>query len=906
MHVRHEGSLPDASAVYAVSVCLLRSLARCSELGVFQVSVTRFSIRGFCSRQVASVLLVGATILGLGSCGELVGEVHVLRSEPSDGGLGPTEVGDPREQAECRGGAARCQGPVLQHCELDGSGWRSLERCASAALCVAAEGEVSRCMEPACEAGLSCDGSVLRQCAVDQTGYEALDTCLSAAHCDPSQGACQDAPCVAGELSCNGASLRRCNGTPTGHDQLATCVTAALCGDLLRAACGENLASCDLEQPACPPPACEVGELRCAGPRLESCNAGRNGWDFVDECVTAGVCELTRQNPVAVSCVEPLCGPGDTVCSAAGAILACSLDQTEYVTPVAQCRSADFCTPGGCEADPCTPGALSCNGSVLQLCQESPDGSSLSRVAVSDCQTQQLCQATLTQGAGTPPACLPPACAAGELRCAGRQMQACNAGRTDFVNRELCATDGLCQAGVGLGVCPTPCSGSTCNGSILRGCNADFTALIDLENCGTAAECNSVAGTCDDPCVAGQRRCNGAALEECESPLEGWQRLETCETGQLCELTLNANRTTCESPRCAPGQRRCTGQALEVCNVGLTGFLTERTCTAGQVCDAVNQQCDVCVAGSVDCEGDLFLRCSANGQLQSEQQCGAGLCSSAGNNVGCLSCPTANAFRCDNQGSLFQCSANQRLETQVDVCRTPQLCRAELGKCLGCDTPGSSRCNGAQVLTCSSENTESVSATCATAALCQTNGSTAACQDRACLPGALECTAGGEVLLCNAAQTGYRQQSPRVTCESPALCDVSAPGGCRPRTCQSGERRCNGDIVEVCNDDLTAFRVETDCNDRLFCNGAETCNPATRACQAGAAPCANDGSFCSGTEGCSEGTDSCTSTGSPCGAGQICSDALGQCVQCVGDPDCAPGQSCVANACVGGTLDGGT
>lgn len=845
-------------------------------------------------------------MVGPVSCGELVGNVEVLRSEPADGGQGEGDAGEQLESSACRGGAARCQGPVLQHCELDGSGWRSLERCASAALCVARQGEVSRCVEPACEPGVSCDGSVLRECAVDLSRYEPLDTCISSAHCDPSQGACQEAPCVAGEISCNGASLRRCNGTPTGHDELAACATAALCADLVQVACGEDRVSCDLQGATCPAPVCDVGEVRCDGARLESCNAGRNGWDFADECVTAGVCELTRQNPVAVSCVEPVCAPGDTICSSAGAILACSIEQTEYVTPIAQCRSADFCAPGGCEADPCTPGALSCNGSVLQICQESPDRSSLSRVAVGDCQTQRLCQATLAQSAGTPPACVPPVCAAGEFRCAGRQMEACDAGRTDFVNRELCATDGLCQAGAGLGACPTPCSGFACNGSILRGCNADLTALVDLENCGTAAKCNSVAGKCDDPCVPGQRRCNGAALEECENPLEGWQRLETCETGQLCELSLNANRTTCEPRRCAPSQRRCTGQALEVCNAGLTAFVTERTCAAGQVCDAANRQCDVCPAGTVDCEGDLFLRCAANGQLQSEQQCGPGLCSSVGSNVGCLRCPTANAFRCDNQGSLFQCSANQQLETQVEVCRTPQLCRAELGRCLDCDPPGSSRCNGSEVLTCSLQHTESVSDVCDTAALCQTSGSTAACQDGACGPGSFECTTGGEVLVCNAGQTGYRQQSPRVVCETPALCDVNLPSGCRQRACQRGERRCSGDVIEVCNDDLTAFRLETDCNDRSFCNGAETCNPLTRACEAGALPCASDASFCNGTESCSEGTDRCTSSGNPCGAEQICSEGLEQCVQCVRDTDCAQGQTCAGNACTGGTPDGGT
>lgn len=858
------------------------------------------------SRCIASALLAAGAMASLGSCENLVGEVEVLRSEPGDAGTNVDGASEPGDSSACLGGAARCQGPVLQHCALDGSGWKSLQRCASATLCVAGEGEVSRCLEPVCEPGVSCDAEILRQCAADLAAYEPLDTCESAAHCDASAGACEAAPCVTGEVSCNGSVLQRCNGTPTGYDALATCATAALCADLVQASCGGEPASCELREPRCPAPVCEVGELRCEGARLETCNAGRNGWEFVDECVTAGVCDITRQNPVAVTCVEPICDPGETVCSPAGAILACNLEQTEYASQISQCRSADFCTPAGCEADPCAPGALSCNGSALQLCQESGDGASLSRVTVGDCKTQELCQATLSQGAGTPPTCLPPACAAGEFRCAGRQMQACNAGRTDFVNRELCATDALCEAGAGLGACPTPCSGFACNGSILRGCNPELTGLVNVENCGTAAKCNSVLGKCDDPCVAGQRRCNGAALEECQNPLDGWQRLQTCETGPLCELSLNANRTTCESRRCDPGQRRCTGQTLEVCNAGLTGFVTERTCLAGQFCDAANQQCDVCVAGAVDCEGDLFSRCAANGQEESELQCGPGLCSSTGNNVGCVRCAPANAFRCDNQGSLFQCSADQQLDVQLDACRTPQLCRAQLGACLECDPPGSSRCSGAQVLTCSAQNGESVSATCATAALCRSEGGDAVCEDSACAAASLECTAGGEVLVCNEGQTGYRQQSPRVICQSPALCDPAAPGGCRPAACQPSERRCNGSSVEICNDDLTGFRLETSCNDGIFCNGAETCNPGTRSCRAGAPPCASDGLFCNGVESCSEASDSCGSSGNPCSAGQVCSPGLARCVQCVTDADCAPGESCAGNSCSGVVSDGGT
>ncbi|HWO09249.1 MAG TPA: hypothetical protein VNN80_07205, partial [Polyangiaceae bacterium] len=787
------------------------------------------------SSSLARALVLAGLGVAASGCGMVVGDVD-LRLPPPDGG---PQRGQEGLSPGCQAGAVRCQGPVLQACSADGSGWRPLQRCASAALCVDAPGEVSRCLDRTCEPGITCSGSELLQCNEESNGFDRLATCQSAAHCDAMNGACKEGPCVPGEVSCNGATLQRCNEEQTGYDPIATCETAALCDDLLARTCDAGALTCDVSGARCEPASCELGQLRCSGTRLEVCNAGRNGWDFVDECVTEGVCDATLSNPVASSCIEPPCDVGDVVCSPAGARLACNEQRTEYSVPVSQCRTADDCTPQGCQVDPCTPGELSCNGATLQQCQAPAGGGRPGRIALGDCGTRQLCELSLTRPAGAAPACVPPTCAAGEFSCAGRQMQVCNAGRTEFVNRQLCASDGLCQAGVGLGACPPPCTGATCNGSMLRTCNEDLTGFVDTEDCGTAAQCDLVAGRCTDPCVPGALRCNGAALERCENPLQGWQRLQTCTTAGLCQLSVAQQRTTCEAPRCSAGQRRCDGQNLEVCNADLSGFALETTCAPGQICNAANQQCDVCAAGSARCDGDVFSLCSANGQSVSTQRCGAGLCSASGANLGCLECAQPGAFRCDNQGSLFQCSADQQREDQLDVCRTPQLCRADLGRCLGCSTPGASRCDGAQVLTCSAQNTESVTQVCASAVLCEQNGPTARCDASPCtVP--FQCTNQGEVLVCNAGQTGYVSQAPRVFCASAGLCDATAVDGCQQPACAPGERSCDGAVVQVCNDARTGFRPETSCNaaNGLSCveaNGSATCQctPDTFRCAPG-------------------------------------------------------------------------
>jgi hypothetical protein len=470
--------------------------------------------------------------------------------------------------------------------------------------------------------------------------------------------------------------------------------------------------------------------------------------------------------------------------------------------------------------------------------------------------------------------------------------------------------------------------------------------------------------------VPGALRCNGTALERCQSRLQGWQRLETCVTPGLCQTSVNQNRLTCPAPLCSVGQHRCTGQTLEVCNADLSGFTAVTTCGAGQICDAQNQQCDICSGGAVSCNGDVFNRCAANGQSVTTQQCGAGLCSASGGNVGCLQCATPGGFRCDNQGSLFQCSADQLQENQLDVCRTPQLCRASQGRCLDCDPVGGSRCDGNRVLSCSAQNTESVTQVCDSADLCRSTGATTATCDQSQCPGPFQCTNQGEVLVCNAGETGYVSQTPAVVCATPELCDVTAPSGCEAPACAPGQRRCDNAVVEVCNDARTDFRPESTCNvnsglncvedgddascacspgayrcaagqltrcngggtafadvpgdaecdgaDRVSCSGAtlvrDACGDVSHCLASTGGTCAecvgaaecDDGAFCTGEEACAGGQCQ-AGPGSPCAPGQICSEPTESCVGCLNDGDCPSGQTCVATVC---TLveppDGGT
>jgi len=108
--------------------------------------------------------------------------------------------------------------------------------------------------------------------------------------------------------------------------------------------------------------------------------------------------------------------------------------------------------------------------------------------------------------------------------------------------------------------------------------------------------------------------------------------------------------------------------------------------------------------------------------------------------------------------------------------------------------------------------------------------------------------------------------------------------------------------------------VDADCDDGVFCNGAETCD-GSGTCQSGAAPCAagdtcdetanvcvapppppectvdadcDDGVFCNGAETC-DGSGTCQSGAAPCAAGDTCDETANV---CVAPSDCTVDETC--------------
>jgi hypothetical protein len=214
--------------------------------------------------------------------------------------------------------------------------------------------------------------------------------------------------------------------------------------------------------------------------------------------------------------------------------------------------------PAPGEAGLCEPGAMRCDGALLQACAD--DGSSW--VTIQRCAAAALCQSD-------PATCLPATCGADEMTCAGAVLQKCNPDRTGWDVFNTCLSPGHCNAG--------------------------------LRQCLT------------EPCAPGDRRWDRSeadqapVLEVCNQDRADWTRLDGCVTRKLCDQTLTSvalgglvvgsdgmlqvQPTTdpssvvlCNLPACAVGEARCDGTRLQFCSEGRTGWITAEECASEALC----------------------------------------------------------------------------------------------------------------------------------------------------------------------------------------------------------------------------------------------------------------------------------------------------------------------------------
>jgi hypothetical protein len=136
-------------------------------------------------------------------------------------------------------------------------------------------------------------------------------------------------------------------------------------------------------------------------------------------------------------------------------------------------------------------------------------------------------------------------------------------------------------------------------------------------------------------------------------------------------------------------------------------------------------------------------------------------------------------------------------------------------------------------------------------------------------------------------------------CDNGLFCDGAET--CDPvNDCQSGADPCPGLSCDEAGDVCVACQVDVDCDDGAFCNGAESCNAG--ACQAGTPPAGDDGVSCT-EDSCDEANDvivhvpndGLCDNGLFCDGAEIC-DAVNDC-QPGTAPEVDDGVSCTEDSC---------
>ena len=396
---------------------------------------------------------------------------------------------------------------------------------------------------------------------------------------------------------------------------------------------------------------------------------------------------------------------------------------------------------------------------------------------------------------------------------------------------------GKCKCKSGLKKCDGKCvdvSTDEANcGACGRACPAGKTCV--------GGQCSGGATTqpvCGDGRAEGSEICDGADLKGA-----------TCQSlgfigGTLaCATNCTYDTSGCLSPSCTTDAD---------CPPGPAGDCQKAVCVSG-TCGFVADNSDV-PADSNPCTNDLCIDgVPSQTNVASGTACGGGFCNGQGACVGCVTaenCPSPTnpcEVRVCNSGTCGFAAANSG-----QACGSGGTCQA--GVCTGCTGEGSA-CVGSSPGRCSTQGTVVCSngqAVCNAPQGASANEVGAACTCSPSGSGTKQCSADGTSIVCVCCQNA-NDCSSGTFCEGTWAC---VDGACvnTPRNCDDGYSCTNN----FCNEALQSCQftpINAACNDGLFCNGTETCDPTnpnahpTTGCVAGTPPC--PGGICD------EDTDQC-------------------------------------------------
>ncbi len=403
--------------------------------------------------------------------------------------------------------------------------------------------------------------------------------------------------------------------------------------------------------------------------------------------------------------------------------------------------------------------------------------------------------------------------------------------------------------------------------------------------CDGSETCDAAAG-----CLAGNApNCNdgiGCTVDSCD------------EVGDICVNT--SDNSLCDNGQFCDGAETC--DPVLDCQSGAPPIIDDGVACTDDSCDEVN---DIVInaVNNGNCDNGLF--CDGMETCDPTLDCQAGPPPMCDDGVGCTvdSCDetndtcvnTVNNAACDN--GLF-CDG-------VETCHPTLDC--QVGTAPNCDDG----------ITCTVDSCDEVGDSCVHApsnAVCSNgqfcDGVETCDSALGCLPGpAVTCddSVGCTVDTCDEVNDTCINSANDSLCNNGQFCDgvetCDASLDCQagtPPNCSDGIG-CTDNICDETNDVCVVVAVNANCDNGLFCDGLETCDPFLD-CQPGTAPNCNDGVACT-VDTCNESNDTCDNTPSDalCDNTQFCDgaetcDALAGCQ--AGTPlTCDDGVGCTADSC---------
>lgn len=564
-----------------------------------------------------------------------------------------------------------------------------------------------------CADNLDCAGGEVCRDEVCRVACESNGDCGGLTPvCDPSSQLCTGcvatSDCGGGERCRDGFCQAFCRGPEDCAGDQVCATSTGSCVDpqctANRDCAGGEVCRAGLCRPF-DDPVCTPGASRCVGSTLVRCSDdGRR--EVETPCEAPTICEDTGSS---AQCFDPSCDPFS---------IGCVDDETAFVCnatgdgrDLLACRSDQRCDAGQCVRRVCSPGAVTCDGADVRVCNEDGTG-----FRVVDCDTFGSC-------ASSPFGCT---CSAGT--CAERR---CEPGRSE------------------------------CVGPGTRSCDDDGLTIGSVTACGEDEGC--FGGVCESlACTPGSVRCSGSVLLTCDGSGEGYTTRDCRDEGAFCDGA--SGTPTCTSRVCTPGQAICNtaGTAVLACNASGSEQTTQ-TCATGQYCEQGRCLDRICTPGNVACRGGNVSRCNAAGSAwQVETACGSGtVCRDAACVAETNECTQSNdcvraGAECDGNTLVTRSPTGSCVsgtcawgagETRV-ACGTNERCDATVGACVARPVP------------------------CTTNANCT---SSQECIDSVCVPrNPLNCTTDAEcVALAGTSPSASRAVcDPRVGCMIPGLCNA--------------------------------------------------------------------------------------------------------------------------------------